>query len=142
MSQTENICPMDALAEDFLKRLRLGESPTIEEYARANPEHAEEIRDVFPTLAVLEKARPKPNTRVATNMPKVVGDYRIIRELGRGGMGVVYEAEHMTLRRHVALKTLPTERMLDPKSLLRFRREARAAADAPYEHRTRVRNRI
>jgi serine/threonine protein kinase len=57
-----------------------------------------------------------------------LGDYRIIREVGHGGMGIVYEAEQESLGRHVAVKVLPVHGMLDPRHLQRFQREARAAA--------------
>src|SRR4029079_5034367 len=59
---------------------------------------------------------------------KSLGDYRLLRELGRGGMAVVYEAEQVSLGRHVALKVLPFAAVLDPKHLQRFKNEAMAAA--------------
>src|SRR5437773_11074593 len=57
-----------------------------------------------------------------------LGDYRIIREIGQGGMGVVYEAEQLSLGRHVALKILPHNRLRETKQRRRFEREVRAAA--------------
>ena len=67
-------------------------------------------------------AKPAPVTL------KQLGDYRIIREIGRGGMGFVYEAEQVSLGRHVALKLLPNHALHDDKQKRRFEREARAAA--------------
>ncbi len=58
----------------------------------------------------------------------VLGDFRIIREVGRGGMGLVYEAEQVSLGRRVALKVLPYMGIMDPRRLQRFRHEAQAAA--------------
>ena len=58
----------------------------------------------------------------------VLGDFRVIREIGRGGMGVVYEAEQVSLRRRVALKVLPFAATLDRNQLVRFQIEAQAAA--------------
>lgn len=60
--------------------------------------------------------------------PRSVGDYFIVREIGRGGMGVVYEAQEQSLRRRVALKVLPFAAVLDQRQISRFRNEAQAAA--------------
>ncbi len=63
-----------------------------------------------------------------------LGDFRLIREIGRGGMGIVYEAEQLTLRRRVALKVLPFASSLDPRQLQRFKNEAAAAAHLRHEN--------
>jgi len=127
------------LVEEYLVRLRRGERPSIAEYARRHPELAEQINEMFPTLGLVELF--KPDSGEVTDLPssdpavtctglplKQLGDFRILREVGRGGMGVVYEAEQETLGRHVALKVLPWHVALDDTTLERFRREARAAA--------------
>jgi serine/threonine protein kinase len=63
-----------------------------------------------------------------------LGDYRLIREIGRGGMGIVYEAEQLSLSRRVALKILPFAAVLDPRHLQRFKNEALAAAHLSHPH--------
>ena len=65
---------------------------------------------------------------------KRLGEFDVVRELGRGGMGVVYEAVQTSLNRRVALKVLPLAATLDPRQLQRFRNEARAAASLHHEH--------
>jgi WD40 repeat protein len=72
--------------------------------------------------------RPGRGSAAGSPLPDRLGDYRIVRELGRGGMGIVYEAEQVSLGRRVALKVLPRHAMLDRQMIERFRREARAAA--------------
>jgi hypothetical protein len=85
------------LAEEFLERLRRGEKPTAEEYAKRHPEAADLIRQVFPSLDVMGEPEflSAPTGLAGDNHHQqgVLGDYRIVREIGRGGMGVVYEAE-------------------------------------------------
>jgi serine/threonine-protein kinase len=124
--------PVDELAEEFVERYRRGERPSLQEYTDRYPQWAEKIRALFPALVMMEQVRPvtaegghaRPRETSLTRL----GDYRILREVGRGGMGIVYEAEQESLNRHVALKVLVTHAVLDPRHLERFRREARAAA--------------
>jgi WD40 repeat protein/tetratricopeptide (TPR) repeat protein/serine/threonine protein kinase len=129
--------PVEQLAEEFMERRRRGEKPTLSEYTERYPELAEEIRDLFPALCVMERLKPgsadatgayEAGRRAEGRGLERLGDYRILREVGRGGMGIVYEAEQESLGRHVALKVLPAHALLDARHLHRFRREARAAA--------------
>jgi serine/threonine-protein kinase len=128
--------PVEELAEEFVARYRRGERPALTEYTDRYPQWADKIRALFPALVVMERVRPGPHEdagapctpRPDAGRVERVGDYRILRELGRGGMGVVYEAEQESLGRHVALKVLPVHTLADPRHLQRFKREARAAA--------------
>jgi WD40 repeat protein/serine/threonine protein kinase/tetratricopeptide (TPR) repeat protein len=129
--------PVEELAEEFLERVRRGERPSVTEYVERYPEHGDTIRELFPAIAKLEAVRPRDHeledgrasiVSGAGLQPERLGDFRIIREVGRGGMGVVYEAEQVSLGRRVALKVLVTPQVRDGRSAERFRREARAAS--------------
>ncbi len=124
--------PFERLAEEFAERCRRGESHSISEYERRYPEHAEKIRRLLPTVALMEQlkrgtARERGAEPRSEVMPERLGEFRVIRELGRGGMGVVYEAVQESLGRHVALKVIHHVH-LDAKRLQRFQREAQAVA--------------
>ncbi len=127
---------LDALvgaeADDFLRRLEQGEEPDPEEYAARHPHAASEIRRALRSLRLIPPATP------ASFAASVLGDFRIIREVGRGGMGVVYEAEQISLSRRVALKVLPFAALSDPRLLQRFKNEARAAAALDHSHIVKV----
>ncbi|HEX5269680.1 MAG TPA: protein kinase, partial [Gemmataceae bacterium] len=123
--------PIEVLAEEFLERRRRGETPSMKEYVERHPELADEIRELFPALAVMHDIDPAPaelGESRAAPAPRRLGDYRILRTIGRGGMGVVYEAEQLSLGRRVALKILSPQAVGDGRARERFRREARAAA--------------
>src|SRR5262245_31393262 len=135
---SSEINPLDQLAEEFVERYRKGERPALTEYIQRHPELEREIRDLFPGLVMMEGIRPEAGEATGAfaaagiasqgEPPQRLGDYRILREVGRGGMGIVYEAEQESLGRHVALKVLPASALLDPLQLQRFEREAKAAA--------------
>ena len=127
--------PIEALADEFLERYRRGERPAISQYMRAHPEAASQIEELFPALVMMERARPAMSELAQQAVlappgpaPVQLGDFRIIREVGRGGMGVVYEAEQVSLGRRVALKVLPKQLLADSKHRKRFQREARSAS--------------
>ena len=129
-----------ALAEEFLERYRQGQRPSLKEYADRHPDLADVIHEVFPAMAMMENIAIQEKSLAGDRteapdgqvprplLPEQFGDFRIIREIGHGGMGVVYEAEQVSLGRHVALKILPPQMVRDRKQRLRFEREAKAAA--------------
>jgi serine/threonine protein kinase len=126
------------LAEEFVERYRSGERPSLKEYVDRYPSLADEIREVFPAMAMMENIALAEASldgdsngrgpRSQSPPPEQLGDYRILREVGRGGMGVVYEAEQVSLGRNVALKVLPPQILRDARQRHRFEREARSAA--------------
>ena len=126
--------PVDLLAEDFAQRLRSGEQPSMDEYCVRYPEHAELIRAVFPSVAATERVCLQHEQRAVAaalpsfSRPENLGDFQILREIGRGGMGVVYEALQKSLKRRVALKVVNPLIAGSDKQVRRFRREAESAA--------------
>jgi eukaryotic-like serine/threonine-protein kinase len=136
--QTESGSLLDRLAEEFVHLYRVGQRPQVADYVARYPELAEPIRRLFPTLLVMERLKPLADESLdeytAVNQgdhasaSRQFGDFRLIREVGQGGMGVVYEAEQVSLGRRVALKILPKRLLRDERHKKRFQREARAAA--------------
>src|SRR6516164_2480664 len=128
--------PVELLADEFLARCKRGEKPTIKDYCDRHPDLADEIRDVFEAVLMVEDLKPATEDASGSygdsaqfngKRLEQVGDYRILCEIGRGGMGVVYEAEQQALGRRVALKVLPRTSAGDGSAQVRFQREARAA---------------
>jgi serine/threonine protein kinase/Flp pilus assembly protein TadD len=119
------------------ERLEAGEPVDLEAICADCPHHCEQLEMLLPTMqAVVEldaslgaSAAPARLDRSerGDEVRGQLGDFRLVRELGRGGMGVVYEAEQLSLGRRVALKVLPFAAMLDRQQLNRFKNEARAA---------------
>ena len=126
------------VTDEVVAALRAGRRPDVSDLARRHPELADridqlarlftdELADVlWPTAPAPLPVRPLPPVRL--------GEFRLIREIGRGGMGIVYEAQQETLGRRVALKLLPFTALLDERRLQRFQNEARAAAQLQHPH--------
>ncbi|HEV3078234.1 MAG TPA: protein kinase [Gemmataceae bacterium] len=129
------------VVEEFTARLQAGEPVDVEAYVQVHPEQAKELRELLPALHLLADLRHSRGSAVrlaAVSPPDEIlgtlGDFQILRELGRGGMGVVYEADQISLGRRVALKVLPFAGALDAKQLQRFKNEAQAAAHLHHQH--------
>lgn len=125
---------LDRLTEAFAAAMRKGERPSIEDYARHHPGLADPIRSLFPALALLEGESAERPATAAALLPERLGEYRPVRELGRGGMGIVYEALQESLDRRVAVKVLPGSVLHDERIRRRFLREARAVARLRHPH--------
>jgi serine/threonine protein kinase len=131
--------------EDFLAECREGQAPDRSAFLARHPEIADALGECLDGLAFVQSAAPYvPPEAVRGERPAgapeplgpraMLGDFRIIRQVGRGGMGVVFEAEQLSLGRRVALKVLPFASALDPRQRQRFQVEAQAAACLHHTH--------
>jgi hypothetical protein len=134
-SQPSDDSQIGKILESYLQSLERGDSPSIDELLTQHPDLADQLEPSLRKLAALHQMADRlQSPETADPLADLIGqdgtlgDYRIIRELGRGGMGIVYEAQQISLARRVALKVLPFAAVLDPRHLQRFKNEALAAA--------------
>src|SRR5260370_35372391 len=114
--------PLEQVVDSFLARIRAGERPALSEYLTKHPELADDIRELFPALAVMEEGRkcvgepacPDPARLSEAQVPKQLGEYRLLRQVGRGGTGVVHEASQVPPGRRGAPKTLTVNSPMPP----------------------------
>lgn len=126
---------LEVVLSRFADEVRSGALPSIEDYAARHPELATEIRDLFPLVFSLERWKDDKEVEcLKRTVPddfsvEAFGDYQVVRELGRGGMGVVFQAVHARSRRPVAVKLLPWRYAANmPRWKDRFHREAATIA--------------
>ena len=123
-----------SIVQEYLAELDLGLAPDRRSYVNRYPELAGAVAQCLDGLELVRAAGPRSASgdpqRVSASEPppRALGDFQIVRELGRGGMGVVYEAVQLSLSRRVALKVLPFAATFDARQLQRFKNEAQAAA--------------
>jgi serine/threonine protein kinase len=139
----------ELIGEEYRARQRWGDQPGHAEYLARFPNLTAALPQMLANLDAELAAEP-PRAEAARGRDQAeqgdgvlpgqpplsgcLGDYRIVREVGRGGMGVVYEAEQISLKRRVALKVLPFAATLDATQLQRFKNEAQAAAHLQYQN--------
>lgn len=130
-----------AAVQEYMAELDAGRRPNRQEFLARHPEIKEDLSVCLQGLAFLNSAAAEIHAdssgpsheeqrsfdaELASSKP--LGDFKLIHEIGRGGMGVVYEAVQLSLGRRVAVKVLPLAGALDHRQLQRFRNEAQAAA--------------
>jgi eukaryotic-like serine/threonine-protein kinase len=130
--------------EEYRAALDAGLQPDRQEFQERYPEIAEALGSCLAALDFAHSAAPGlsqpgsqrlyPGLGVADPVTGRLGDFRLLREIGRGGMGVVYEAEQISLGRRVAVKVLPFAAALNARHLQRFQNEAHAAAHLHHQH--------
>lgn len=130
------------ILDAYLAARQAGANPSKQTILAEHPELADELEDCLASLefigtavspAVMGEAAEVGIGSVA-QAAEPIGDFRLVREIGRGGMGVVYEATQLSLARPVALKVLPFAAVLDPNQVKRFKNEAQAAASLDHPH--------
>jgi serine/threonine protein kinase/tetratricopeptide (TPR) repeat protein len=128
--------------EEYLAAVEAGGQPDRTEFLKRYPQIAAPLAVCLEGLQLVQDAAPQLRTGgedllpdgSAVVAPGHLGDFRLVREVGRGGMGIVYEAEQRSLGRRMALKVLPLAATLDPRRLQRFKNEAQAAAHLNHPH--------
>lgn len=126
---------LEQIVDHFTNRLRAGEHPAIAEYQDQYPKFRDEIEDLLASVAMIEqlKSDPTNSPSKSRSLDEVsgldrIGPYKIKGEIGRGGMGVVFEAVHESLGKRVAIKVMPTPLINSKNFVERFKREAQSAA--------------
>lgn len=137
------------LVEQYISALEAGNTPDRESVLARYPELAEDLAACLDGLEIVLHVAPqvsRQSVRDDASEPapygsepsRTLGEFRLLREIGRGGMGVVYEAEQISLQRRVALKVLPFAAVLKPTQLQRFQNEVQATATLDHPNIVRV----
>ena len=151
VSQTGHDAEFADLVEVVIDQIHAGQPVDLTAMLSEHPEMASRLRRLLPTLQAMAEVGQLEGSAadVRSSSPSlegpqqgILGDFQILQELGRGGMGVVYEAQQISLRRRVALKILPFAAVMDPRQLARFKNEAQAAATLAGRNSRQSRRRV
>lgn len=148
-STNESECKLALVLDQLNARIQAGDVHDLDAEVAKYPSLADELRTLLPAMQLMRdwaagdvlsenSASPSAGLRETLPSSNPLGDFRILRELGRGGMGVVYEAQQLSLDRRVALKILPMAAFFDERQLRRFKHEANAAASLQHPNIVRV----
>ena len=122
------------ILDDLIACCRSSGATSLDELCQRHPQHARRLQAWFPIMCMMEQVKPPRSVNQSSSQAnsteplRQINDHQILKELGRGGMGVVYEAWQVSLGRHVALKVMSSHLTNSTTAVERFRREARAAA--------------
>ena len=119
---------------EIAERIRRGEMVEPEEACAHHPEWVNRLRDLLPMIEQVNGFRHSVRMAASSDVDSSLGDFHSLREIGRGGMGIVYEAIQVSLNRRVALKILPRIATADSRKIQRFLAEAKAAACLEHPH--------
>jgi serine/threonine protein kinase len=128
---------LDSIVDEFTRQIRAGVEPSVADFQKQYPQLHCQLGELLGSIAMIEQLKStsaesqdksKSRDRIDFPMPDKIGEYKIVSELGRGGMGVVYLGSHQTLGRKVAIKVLPPSLATSADRVDRFRSEAQAAA--------------
>ena len=149
-AQIEDLSPeqqqrLTEILDDYLRGLEEGDPINVSAVLKRNPDLANTVRSYLSKLDSLRgiasgfqshgDLEPLISGESGATVGSLkLGAYTITREVGRGGMGIVYEAQHRALHRRVALKLLPLASMLDSRQISRFKNESNAAAQLQHDH--------
>ena len=126
-----------SILADYLTRIDEGETICRETFLEMHPEHFTALRDYFADADLIERlsaVQLNASQFVATATRREFGDYEILGEVGRGGMGIVYRARELSTGRLIALKMLLHGMFLSSAEVLRFRNETRTAAALSHDN--------
>lgn len=151
LTRTSSGGPLDQIIADYLQQVEAGSVPNRSALLEQHPEHAEQLREFFDDFDRMDQAASPLRLEAAADLtadhqsldgpaPKrdlsvrYFGDYELIEEIARGGMGIVYKARQTSLNRVVALKMLLKGAFASARDLARFRAEAESIATLDHPH--------
>ena len=134
---------LDSVVDEFTAQLRAGLKPRVSDFQERYPQLHDQLGDLLDSVAAIEGLKSTADGKAGSSasfdrtqfpMPETIGEYHVLSELGRGGMGVVYLGKHRTLGREVAIKVLPPSLAASADRVDRFQSEAQAAARLHHTH--------